>query len=103
MSDEINSIIDKIIQKFNPLKIVLFGSYVNNSQNRDSDLDLLVIMNSTLPKYKRSSNIKLFLSPYPIPLDILVFTPNEYQKYSQVKNHIVYQIKKTGKVLYDKQ
>jgi len=56
-------------------KILLFGSYAEGMATEDSDLDLIVIMESGLPRYKRSTSIRSLFWPPKIPMDILVYTP----------------------------
>ena len=102
MDDEAKNIIDKISKKFNPIKIIVFGSYANGNVHKDSDLDLLLILETTLPKYKRASLIKLELVPYSIPLDLLIYTPEEYNKWKNTTNHIIKEIDKNGIVVYER-
>ncbi|OGU18337.1 MAG: hypothetical protein A2X61_05880 [Ignavibacteria bacterium GWB2_35_12] len=102
MNTEVSKIIDNIVSKFNPDKIVVFGSYAGGLPTKDSDLDLLIIMDSILPRYKRASEIRLGCFPYSIPLDILVYTPNEYEEWRYTTNHILKEIDKSGVVIYER-
>ena len=52
-SNIINEITTRIASKFNPDKIILFGSYANGTQTDNSDLDLLIIQETDLPPQKR--------------------------------------------------
>ena len=69
--------IRKIVQELNPEKIVLFGSYAYGNPNPDSDVDLLVIMNTKASHKDRSWAVSRLLLPRPFPVDILVKTPRE--------------------------
>ena len=51
--EDIEAVVQAIGQNFQPEKIVLFGSYAGGAPSADSDLDLLVIMDSDLPRHKR--------------------------------------------------
>jgi predicted nucleotidyltransferase len=42
-TNKIDDIVNRIAVKFNPDKIILFGSYAAGNPNSDSDVDLLVI------------------------------------------------------------
>ncbi len=76
--DEINSLIKKIVQKYEPEKLIIFGSHANNTANKDSDLDILIIKNTNENFYKRSLTVRKLLRPNNIPTDIFVFTPEEF-------------------------
>lgn len=98
----INQIVQKIVDHINPLQVILFGSYARGTPATDSDLDLFVVVESNLPRHKRSAKIRLLFAPAPCPLDILVYTPQEVESYSGVVNHIVTDIMTTGKILYER-
>ncbi len=77
LPSNVKEVIQTIIRKFRPEKIILYGSYVNRQETKDSDLDLLVIMDSSLPPVERQRMISRCLYPRKIPLDIIVKTPDE--------------------------
>ena len=98
----IDQIVQKIVDQVNPLQVILFGSYARGMPAIDSDVDLFVIVESNLPRHKRSAKIRLLFSPAPCPLDILVYTPQEVESCSGVVNHIVTHVMTTGKILYER-
>ena len=98
----IDQIVQKIVDQVNPLQVILFGSYARGMPDIDSDVDLFVIVESNLPRHKRSAKIRLLFSPAPCPLDILVYTPQEVESCSGVVNHIVTHVMTTGKILYER-
>ena len=75
----ISNIINRITTNTNPDKIFLFGSYANNQANEDSDIDLLIIKDTSEPKYKRSIEIQRLLIGSKIPVDIVVYTNDEFE------------------------
>ena len=101
--ETLNFIITTIISKISPEKIFLFGSYANGVPTNDSDLDILIVMDTKLPQYKRSAPIKLLFNPYPCPMDILVYIRDEFDGYRSVKNHIIHEVETTGKLLYERE
>jgi len=101
-SDIIKKIVNTIADGISPQKIFLFGSYALGNPNSDSDLDLLVIMDTKLPHYKRATPIKLLFDPYPCPMDILVFTKEEFDNLKNIRNHIVHEVYSKGRLLYEK-
>src|SRR5688572_4849382 len=73
-------VIQKIVRGLNPEKIVLFGSYAYGTPSRNSDVDLLVIMNTKASLKERSWAVSQLLLPRPFPVDILVKTPKEVKE-----------------------
>ncbi len=100
--ETIDNIVKEIAQHFNPEKIILFGSYASNRGSPDSDVDLLVIMESDMPHNKRSVPLQLLFRPMPCAIDFLVFTPEEFDRWNGTPNHIVTEALNNGKVVYEK-
>ena len=100
--NEIESITGLIIKKYNPEKIILFGSYAVGNATDESDLDLLVISDkeADLPRYKRGLDIRLLLSRFIFPKDILFYSTVEIKKWKDIPNTLVNNIFTKGKVLY---
>jgi hypothetical protein len=65
-------------------------------------VDLLVITESRLPRFKRASPLYGSLRDIPVAMDILVFTPEEVREWSQVPEALVTTALRQGKVLYEK-
>ena len=91
-----------IVDRFRPQKIVLFGSYASGRPSEHSDLDLLIIMESDLPKHRRAAPIRMLLRPTPCPMDILVYTPWEVEHWRGTANHIITEALSSGRVLYER-
>jgi uncharacterized protein len=51
-------LVERIATKFDPDKIILFGSYAAGNATTDSDLDLLIIKDTDLPRHRRSFDIQ---------------------------------------------
>lgn len=100
--DVIGSVVNVIVQHCDPERIILFGSAATERAHQGSDLDLLVVMDSSLPRHKRAAPIRLLFSPYPCPMDILVYTPTEIGKWRGTTNHIVTEVFDRGKVVYER-
>jgi uncharacterized protein len=94
-------IVNRLVEEFNPENIFLFGSHAWGTPNSDSDLDLLVIVSSSdISATKRSSIAYRCLRDIQYPLDILVKTRKEIEKFSQVPFSLEHQILLRGKCLY---
>jgi len=100
--DLINDIVERIVEAVNPEKIILFGSYAYGKPTKNSDLDILVIMNSKLPRYKRSVPIYKALAGILIPKDIIAYTPQEVEEWDEVPQAFITTAVSRGKVVYEK-
>lgn len=92
----------RIVTKIKPDKIILFGSYANGRPNKDSDLDLFVIKNTSLPPSKRFGMLSDILYPRLIPMDFIVKTPREIRDRLKGFDPFIKEIMNHGKVLYEK-
>jgi predicted nucleotidyltransferase len=99
---DIQAIVDAIAERFSPEKIILFGSYASGHPTPDSDVDLLVIMNTQEPRHRRAVPMRLLFRPVPFAMDILVFTPDEVAYWNGTVNHILTEAIASGKVLYER-
>ena len=100
--DTINAIVGEIVDRFSPERIIIFGSYASGKPTPDSDLDLLVVMDTELPRHKRSVPITLAFRPMPCAMDILVYTPEEVVEWNGTVNHIITEVFNSGKVVYER-
>lgn len=97
---EIESIAVQIIEKYKPEKIILFGSAVNGQSGLDSDVDILVIKKDT-PLYGADRIRELSrIIDRNIPVDFLVYRPEEFKKRLEMGDPFLKAIVKEGKVLY---
>jgi len=97
----LQDIVQRIVGTGNPLKIVLFGSRARGDARPDSDIDLLVIEESTLPRYRRSPRYyRATRGAFPAR-EIVVWTPAEIRQWELVPNHFVTTALREGKVLYE--
>jgi uncharacterized protein len=101
-SNKINEIVNRIAKLFNPDKIILFGSYAAGNPTNSSDLDLLVIKETDLPYHKRSFDIHKALIGLMVPIDILVYTQNEFEQGKDETSSFLSSVIKTSKVLYER-
>ncbi|SHJ42757.1 Nucleotidyltransferase domain-containing protein [Tangfeifania diversioriginum] len=99
--DKIEEIKQKIVNNFNPKQILLIGSYASGTQNNDSDLDLLIVKDSDLPRQRRAFNIRKSLIGNRIPMDILVYTPDEFESEKNEKYSFINSALKNSRLLYD--
>jgi len=94
--------IKKIVDELKPEKVILFGSFAYGTPNSNSDVDLLVIMNTRASHKDRSWAVSRLLLPRPFPVDILVKTPKEIEEDLKSGDFFIREILTSGKVLYER-
>jgi len=92
--------IRRIVDELDPEKIVLFGSYAGGNPTPDSDVDLLVIMETNETSKERSWAVSRLLIPRQFPVDIIVKTPGEIKKAIKNEDRFICEVLKHGQVLY---
>jgi predicted nucleotidyltransferase len=97
---QINTMVDRIVERFGPEKIILFGSYARGDALPDSDVDLLVVMSVTGSKRQKAVKIGVALHDIPIAKDVIVVTPEEFEWRKDVVGTIEWPASREGKVLY---
>src|SRR2546429_2177970 len=90
----------QVAERFQPDKIILFGSYAYGTPHADSDVDILVIM-PCRNQLDQAVRISLEIDP-PFPLDIIVRTPHNMQWRLAEGESFLREITTKGKVLYEK-
>jgi predicted nucleotidyltransferase len=103
LTEEIlQEVVRRVVEAVDPDKIILFGSYAYGQPHEASDLDLLVIMPSDKPSWKRSIPIYNALRGLLISKDVVVYTPEEVEEWSEVPQAFVTTAFRRGRVLYEK-
>lgn len=99
----LRQITQTLVERIRPEKIVLFGSHASGHVTPDSDIDLLVILDSHLRRDRRQEMISRTLRPRRFPMDILAYTPAEVALCTTTPGSFLSHILRTGKVLYERQ
>ena len=99
---QINAVVRKIVDAFNPEKVILFGSYAYGKPNIDSDVDMLVVMESDERPAVRTTRVIKVVHGKTFPMDLLVRTPAEIEHRLAIGDFFVEEIVGMGKVLYER-
>jgi predicted nucleotidyltransferase len=91
----------EIAERFRPDRIILFGSYAADTQTPDSDVDLLVVM-QTRNQVEQAVRIDESIEDRGFPLDLIVRTPKSLQARLRWGDSFLQDIVAGGKVLYEK-
>lgn len=90
----------------NPRQIILFGSHARGEACADSDVDLVVVDDGpfTADNSRRGKRAMLdrALRGLRVPVDILVFTPEEIEEWSGSTNYVISDVLREGRLLYDR-
>lgn len=98
----LDEIVQRILRVGSPRRIVLFGSRARGEARPDSDLDLLIIENSDLPRYRRPPRyLRALLGIFPAK-DVVVWTPAEVDAWRDVPNAFITTALREGRTLYER-
>ncbi len=109
MEDFLNEVV-KNLQSIKPFKIILFGSYATGTSNEQSDIDLVVVLDTNeIPKtYDEKLELKvkvrecIYELSRQMPIDLVVYTHGEFQVLQHRKTSFYNEIMEYGKVIYEK-
>ena len=94
--------VQRMLRAGAPLRIVLFGSHARGTARPDSDLDLLVIEESMLPRYRRPvPYLRALTGLHPVK-DVVVWTPDEVARWASVPAAFITTALREGRVLYER-
>ena len=97
---EIKSFVDRIADACNPKAIIIFGSVAKGTSDENSDLDIMVILETDMTFYERTLAVRKAIGVTSIPIDILAFTPEEVDAAKGKRRSIISEVLSTGKVVY---
>jgi predicted nucleotidyltransferase len=100
---KIDSIRDMIVGRFNPAAIYIFGSYADGRADDKSDLDLLVINQSTIPNDRVGIEISKALFPRDYSLDLFVLNRDEIKVRLEKDTKFWRNIIQNGRKIYEQQ
>lgn len=94
-------VVRRILAVGNPQQIVLFGSQARGDARPDSDLDLLIIEASDLPRHRRAARYLRALAGIFPSKDLVVWTPDEVREWAGVPQAFITTALREGRVLYE--
>ena len=97
----VQTMVDRIVESFHPVRIVLFGSRARGTDTPDSDIDLLVVLHDVADKRRTAVEIRRVLSDMPVCKDIVVTTPDEIARRGDLPGSVLRPALREGKVLYE--
>lgn len=95
----LDKIIDRIVSVAHPEKIILFGSRARGDASPSSDIDLLIVKRGA-HRRKLAFEIYRNLIGVGCPVDLVVVTPEDIEKYGNSPALIIHPALKDGRVIY---
>ncbi|MDI6751980.1 MAG: nucleotidyltransferase domain-containing protein [bacterium] len=99
----LKDIVNQILKITQPEKIILFGSYARDEATAVSDIDILIIQHSDLPRCKRSIPVRLALRGFFPSKDIVIYTPEEVKDWESASTSFIASVLREGRVLYERE
>ena len=94
--------VDRIVGRFQPSRVVLFGSQARGAATEWSDVDLLVVMGDAADKRQDAVEIRRELGDMPVCKDIVVTTPDEIARRGHVVGTVLHAALREGRVVYER-
>ncbi len=98
----IQEMVKRLVRDYTPQQIILFGSYAYGQPTQDSDIDLLIIKDTPEGFWDRMDSVRRVVTgahPH-IPIEPLIYTPDEIVRRLKAKDQFVQGILQNGEVLY---
>lgn len=99
IQSQIDSITDQLIKKYQPEKIILFGSAAGGSMTPDSDLDFFIVKDDKKDAYHRMVEVSGLVEK-DIAADFIIYTPQELSERLRLGDPFIKSIVSEGRVLY---
>jgi predicted nucleotidyltransferase len=98
----ISKMVQRVVSRFSPDRVILFGSYATGNAGPDSDVDLLVVMPVSGSRRQKAIEIGVALHDFRMPKDVIVVTPEDFEWRKDIIGTIEWPAAHHGKVLYSK-
>lgn len=100
LTAELNRCLALLVEHYRPQKVLLFGSMADGKTEEWSDLDMVIIKETSKRFLDRTKEVMQLLRPR-VGVDILVYTPDEFKRLSNERTFVQNEIAGRGKVLYE--
>ncbi len=96
----IQEFVDALVREFRPMRVILFGSHARRGAGSNSDVDLLVLLPFRGKACRKALEILQRLDP-PFPIDLVVRTPEQFEKRLREGDFFMQRVEEEGIVLYE--
>ena len=71
---------DRLVDALGPVRLVVFGSRARGGATQDSDIDLMVVADLPGSLAARAKAVYRHLLDLPASFDLVIYTPEEYER-----------------------
>jgi len=98
------SMVERVAKRFDPVKIIVFGSVARGEANYDSDIDLLVVFDEIEKSEKRNVTVEIrrALAHFPVPKDVIVTDVDELRRRGHLVGPMLRPALEEGRVVYER-
>ena len=100
VDQRIREVVGRIVSRFSPSMVILFGSRARGDARSGSDVDLIVVWRDENPPPKRSAAVRLALGRVGFPMDLAAVTPSEFARLEVLRGHVFHSAAREGVVLH---
>jgi predicted nucleotidyltransferase len=100
--DLVQTMVQRIVERFRPVRVILFGSRARGEAGPWSDVDLLVVLEEVANKRQAMVEILRVLKDLPVCKDVVVTTPDEISRRGHVVGDVLRSALREGKVVYER-
>ncbi|MCL2712437.1 MAG: nucleotidyltransferase domain-containing protein [Methanomassiliicoccaceae archaeon] len=98
--NEAERVIEMAKQKIEANLIIVFGSVAKRTAEKDSDLDIIVVKETNENTFISGAEARLALKGSKIPIDLIVYTPDEFKKELSNRYSLAHEAMNTGRIIY---
>jgi uncharacterized protein len=98
------AVVERVAERFDPLKIIVFGSVARGEANYDSDIDLLVVFEEIEWAEKRNVTVEIrrALAHFPVPKDVIVTDVDELRRRGHLVGPMLRPALEEGRIVYER-
>ena len=95
-------VVETIVERLDPLQIILFGSLARGNEHNDSDIDLVVVLPEVSDKHAAAVAVRRATASLPVPLDIIAVDPDEIRRRGDEIGSVLRPALREGQVVHDR-
>jgi len=100
--EKVDAVVHRLVEVASPLRIYLFGSYARGQTRRDSDLDLLIVVDDAVANTREESvRLRRAVRDIHMPMDILVVRARDFEALRDRIGLIYREVAREGQLVFE--